>query len=227
MTMTQIPRSEEELMALRLPELQALFAKVTGTLSRAPNKRFLARKILETLDVQDVARTQARQDTPNDNAEFSADAFDVDEDEDLEDINENTDDEEAEDEEVEDSAVDADYSGPEWSRKALRAKDALTLRRLYIQVVGRDTKSFDVEYLTWKIREVIKGNVPAGKSTHRGSPRDIQTLPLRLERSTVEQLDAARERLNLKNRMVLFRNALHDYLCAQGETDVAALFTDT
>ena len=40
----------------------------------------------------------------------------------------------------------------------------------------------------------------------------------------VTQLDNARERMGLKSRMELFRNALHTYFDGQGEGEVAALF---
>ena len=39
-----------ELEAMRLPELQAKFAEVTGEESRAPNRKFLIRKITEAME---------------------------------------------------------------------------------------------------------------------------------------------------------------------------------
>ena len=40
-------QKQEELEALRLPELQAKFAEVTGEASKSPNKTFLIRRIQE------------------------------------------------------------------------------------------------------------------------------------------------------------------------------------
>lgn len=249
---TQIPRSEDELMALRLPELRALFAKVTGEVSRAPNKRFLARKILEALKTQEAEDVEVSHDTDlNDTSLDESESADDAEErggqaEDSEDIDDDdtgvVNDESTERDALEDDGdgdwdnddeeEDSAYSGPEYRRKILLKHDVHTLRKLYVQIMKRDTKSFDRNYLVWKIREVIKGNIPAGKRKKRKSAgatskQNMQTLPLRIERSTVKQLDAARERLALKNRMVLFRNALHDYLMAHGEEEVAALFADS
>ena len=49
-------------------------------------------------------------------------------------------------------------------------------------------------------------------------------LPIRLDADTVARLDEAWRRQGLKSRMELFRRALHDYLAAHGEDEVAALF---
>lgn len=45
--MSQVKISEESLKALRLPELQAKYAEIVGEPTRAPNKAWLVRKILE------------------------------------------------------------------------------------------------------------------------------------------------------------------------------------
>ncbi|MBL8715142.1 MAG: hypothetical protein JNL79_04070 [Myxococcales bacterium] len=47
MTTTPRPKTKAQLDALRLPELQALFAEATGEATRCPNRTFLVRKILE------------------------------------------------------------------------------------------------------------------------------------------------------------------------------------
>ena len=50
---------QDDLEALRLPELQAKFAEVTGEASKSPNKKFLVRRILEALEDAGVATPEA------------------------------------------------------------------------------------------------------------------------------------------------------------------------
>jgi hypothetical protein len=50
-------RLKNELMRLRLPELQARFQEVTGDASRSPNRKFLSRRILEVLMAEPVTAT--------------------------------------------------------------------------------------------------------------------------------------------------------------------------
>ena len=101
------------------------------------------------------------------------------------------------------------------------------LQALYLEVVGRPTGSSHKRYLIWKIRQAQRGLVPVGPRQSRassGSATEHKVLPLRMEAEQVARLDEARERLGVKNRMDLFRRALHAYLQDQGETEVAALF---
>ena len=82
--------------------------------------------------------------------------------------------------------------------------------------------------MLWKISQAEKGKVPVGPSQTQQfadeSAPEFKVLPLRMEANLVQRLDDARERLGLKNRMDLFRDALQTYFTAQGEADVAALF---
>jgi hypothetical protein len=50
-------RLKNELMRLRLPELQARFQEVTGEGSRSPNRKFLTRRILEVLMAEPATAT--------------------------------------------------------------------------------------------------------------------------------------------------------------------------
>ena len=50
-------RLKNELMRLRLPELQARFQEVTGEASRSPNRKFLTRRILEVLMAEPATAT--------------------------------------------------------------------------------------------------------------------------------------------------------------------------
>ena len=56
---TLTKQKQDELEALRLPELQAKFAEVTGETSRSPNKKFLIRRISEALEDAGVATPEA------------------------------------------------------------------------------------------------------------------------------------------------------------------------
>jgi hypothetical protein len=101
------------------------------------------------------------------------------------------------------------------------------LRARYVAVVGRPTGSTHRQYLIWKVRQAERGRIPIGPRPRRatGAAVDMKILPLRMPAAHVEQLDAARERLGLDNRMQLFREALSHYLEHRGEPEVAALFS--
>ena len=101
------------------------------------------------------------------------------------------------------------------------------LQAKYVEVVGRPSSSVHRGYLVWKIREAQKGRVPVGprRSTHREGVA-FKVLPLRMESELVDQLDAAWRRQGLRSRMDLFRKALHSFLAAAGEAEVAALLAN-
>jgi hypothetical protein len=105
--------------------------------------------------------------------------------------------------------------------------DVPALQALHLELIGRPTSSSDKAYLVWRLRQAQKGKIPVGQRERRATatePQDHKVLPLRMEAELVAKLDEARERLGLKSRMDLFRRALHAYLAAAGEHDVAALF---
>ena len=83
-------------------------------------------------------------------------------------------------------------------------------------------------YLIWKIREAEKGRIPIGpretRSPEQQGATDVRILPLRLEASAVEQMDAAWKEHGMKSRMEFFRRALGHYLEHIGAHDAAALF---
>ena len=102
------------------------------------------------------------------------------------------------------------------------------LQAMYLQKVGRPTGSTDKAYLIWKIREAEKGRIPFGpretRSPEQQGATDVRILPLRLEASAVEQMDAAWKEHGMKSRMEFFRRALGHYLEHIGAHDAAALF---
>jgi hypothetical protein len=125
------------------------------------------------------------------------------------------------------SAPDANTAVSTNGDKPLTKLTVEELQQRYEDVVGRSTGSSHRRYLIWKIRQAKKGKIPVGPRKRRSPDEpapEFKVLPLRMEAELVERLDAARERLGLKNRMQLFRDALQAYFAAQGENEVAALF---
>lgn len=102
------------------------------------------------------------------------------------------------------------------------------LQTMYLQKVGRPTGSTDNGYLVWKIREAEKGRIPIGpretRSPDQQGTTDVRILPLRLDASAVEQMDAAWKEHGMKSRMEFFRRALGHYLEHIGAHGAAALF---
>ncbi len=102
------------------------------------------------------------------------------------------------------------------------------LQTMYLQKVGRPTGSTDKAYLIWKIREAEKGRIPIGpretRSPEQQGATDVRILPLRLEATAVEQIDAAWKEHGMKSRMEFFRRALVHYLEHIGAHDAAAHF---
>lgn len=194
---------------LRLPELQARFAEVTGEETRAPNRRFLIRRITEVLEARageaPADETQSETAAPVD--EEAAEATD------------------AETTEATSQPATENESG-DGSETRLSKLSVPELQAKYLEVVGRETGSSAKRYLVWKIRQAQKGRIPVGPRSRRanGEAADFKVLPLRMEAELVAQLDEARERLGLKSRMELFRRSLHAFLLEAGEVRVAEMF---
>jgi hypothetical protein len=100
------------------------------------------------------------------------------------------------------------------------------LQALYVEKVGRPSGSSHRGYLIWKIREAEKGRITVGPvkaRTASGEPRDMKVLPLSLETTTVEKMDAAWRAKGIKTRMEFLRKAIGAYLTHMGATEEAAL----
>jgi len=219
-TLTQTDTATD-LEALRLPELQARYADVLGEETRCPNRRYLIRRITEALEApaaeseaETAGESEAAAQTQDMPAEPAPQATDAD----------------AEAGATAGTGTDgpAEEEGtpePEAERRKLTQLSVEQLRERYLEVVGRPTGSTDRRYLIWKIRQAERGLIPVGPRRRReGPPPVYKVLPIRLEADTVARLDEAWRRQGLKSRMELFRRALHDYLAAHGEDEVAALF---
>jgi len=193
-------RTRNELERLRLPELQARFREVVGETSRSPNRKFLIRRIEETLAAR--AEQLAAPESPPPAVEAPAE---------------------------ESAASDAGRGTATHVRGRFTSMSIEELQAKYLAAVGRATGSDDRRYLIWKIREAEKGRIPVGPRKTRernGEPVDVKILPLRLEAEVVERMDEAWRTRGIKNRMEFFRRALGHYLSHLGADEAAALFTN-
>ena len=193
-------RIRNELERLRLPELQARFREVVGETSRSPNRKFLIRRIEETLAVR--AEQPVAPESPPPAVDTPAE---------------------------ESATSDASAATPTHVRGRFTSMSIEELQAKYLEAVGRATGSDDRRYLIWKIREAEKGRIPVGPRKTRernGEPVDVKILPLRLEAEVVERMDEAWRTRGIKNRMEFFRRALGHYLSHLGADEAAALFTN-
>ena len=193
-------RTRNELERLRLPELQARFREVVGETSRSPNRKFLIRRIEETLAAR--AEQPAAPESPPPAVDTPAE---------------------------ESATSDASAATPTHVRGRFTSMSIVELQAKYLEAVGRATGSDDRRYLIWKIREAEKGRIPVGPRKTRernGEPVDVKILPLRLEAEVVERMDEAWRTRGIKNRMEFFRRALGHYLSHLGAEEAAALFTN-
>lgn len=216
---TTIP---EDLDTLRLPDLQALFAQITGEETRSPNKKYLQRRIREAAAAHPAQGADAAPHAPGApeaqptanperDAPHEADGAP----------------ESASEDAVPSPAGDRTDEVPPAAPagQKLSKLSIGELRARYLEVVGRDTHSRDRNYLVWKIREVQRGRIPAGPTHRRERPEvEHKVLPLRLEADAVAKLDEAVERLGFKTRIAFLREAIASLLAERGEGDVAAMF---
>ena len=212
-----IQNTIETLKEMRLPELRARYAEVIGEESRCPNKTFLARKIAEALAAGNGDQDEAPE--PTATAKETDAAIPTTAKTPTEEVTEA----------VGEAAPDDqhDEGTTETEGVKLTKLSVPELQARYREVVGRDTGSSAKNYLIWKIRQAQKGRIPVGPRRSRrteGEAANFKVLPLRMEADLVTQLDEARERLGLKNRMDLMRRSLHAYLLEAGEVRVAELF---
>jgi hypothetical protein len=189
---------------MKLNDLQAKFAEVTGETTRSPNKTFLIRRISEALQAASAkAEKVPEAAAPDAKTEVNA--------------------------QTEPAGAGAEVTAqtePAASGKLTRL-EVPELQARYLEVVGRPTGSTNKAYLIWKIREAQKGRIPLGppKSAHREGVT-FKVLPLRMESAVVDKLDEAWRSRGIKNRMEFFRGALCHYLKELGAEDAAALFAD-
>ena len=200
-----------ELEELRLPELQARFAKIVGEPTRTPNKAYLLRRIAEALEAKQAS-------------DGGGDGDDVGEHLPHDDVTSEPEPAHADGEADDDSEPTPTTDLADIKLTKLTIPE---LQERYRQALQRETRSTSAAYLQWKIRQAEKGRVRIRPLQRRAAEGDFKVLPLRMEAETVTKLDEARARLGLKSRMELIREALQAYLDQAGEREVAALFAKT
>ena len=190
---------------MKLNELQAKFAEVTGETTRSPNKVYLIRRISEAIQA-----TSAKAEKVPEAAAPDAET----------EVNAHT-------EPAGASAEATAQTEPASTEGKLTRLEVPELQARYLEVVGRPTGSTNKPYMIWKIREAQKGRIPLGprKSAHREGVT-FKVLPLRMEAAVVDKLDEAWRSRGIKNRMEFFRGALSHYLKQLGAEETAALFAD-
>ena len=194
-------RAIANLGQMKLNELQAKFAEVTGETSRSPNKAFLIRRISEALQAASAKAEKVPEAAPE--TEVNAQT-----------------------EPAASAEVTAQVEPASTDGKLTRL-EVPELQARYLEVVGRPTGSTNKAYMVWKIREAQKGHIPVGprKNAHREGVT-FKVLPLRMEAAVVDKLDEAWRSRGIKNRMEFFRGALSRYLKELGAEDAAALFAN-
>ncbi|MGE0325893.1 MAG: ribbon-helix-helix domain-containing protein [Polyangiaceae bacterium] len=233
----------DTLNSMRLKDLQATYETVVGEPTRCPNKTFLIRKIGETLRAQEDQEEPvalAEEDVLDaDDAEPTPEESAAEADSQPEEAAEETAGAHAQEPDADDSEDEAPpVSSPRATGRPRIAKptnqrrgrfSSMTIEELqakYLEAVGRPTGSEHRNYLIWKIREAEKGRIPVGPRRARpgGIPLEMKVLPLRLEATAIEQMDAAWKERGIKSRTEFFRQALAHYLAHVGAENAARMF---
>lgn len=183
----------EKLSTMKVNELQAKFAEVTGETTRSPNKTFLIRRITEALQAADAGAKTAKAKVPE------ADAHEA---------------------EVETTAQTE--AAPAREKLTKLDVPTLQARYLEVvgRSTGSDNKAYLIWKIREAQKGRIP--VGPRKSAHREGVT-FKVLPLRMESDLVDKLDEAWKRQGLHSRMDLFRKSLQAFLASAGEADVAAM----
>ena len=178
---------------MKVNELQAKFAEVTGETTRSPNKTFLIRRITEALQTADGEAKAAKAKKPEADApraEVAATA-----------------------------QTEPTTAGEKLTKLEVPELQARYLE-VVGRPTGSDNKAYLIWKIREAQKGRIP--VGPRKSAHREGVT-FKVLPLRMESDLVDKLDAAWKRQGLHSRMDLFRKSLHAFLANAGEADVAAM----
>jgi len=183
----------EKLSTMKVNELQAKFAEVTGETTRSPNKTFLIRRITEALQAAETGARTAKAKAPEANAH---------------------------DTEVE--TIAQTEAAPAREKLTKLDVPTLQARYLEVvgRSTGSDNKAYLIWKIREAQKGRIP--VGPRKSAHREGVT-FKVLPLRMESDLVDKLDEAWKRQGLHSRMDLFRKSLQAFLAGAGEADVAAM----
>lgn len=199
MPRTIAPKTKK-LESMNLTELRARYHEVVGEETRSPNKKYLIRRIEESLAAK-------KQRSPSRRAKAAALS--------------------APPAPASPAATPAAGTQPAPRRGRFAAMSLEELQAKYLEVVGRPTGSRDVPYLKWKIREAEAGRIKVGPRPERElkvREDGKRVIPLSFEDEALKALDKAWRDAGLPSRTRFFRQAVYRELKAMGATEAAAHF---
>jgi hypothetical protein len=105
------------------------------------------------------------------------------------------------------------------------------LHVLYLQTVGKPTKSVDIPYLAWKINLTERKGASTSSEPRRARRTsagrgEAKAVTLREYPDTLAAVEGVCARHNFRNRLDFFRRAAQHFLQHLGERDAAAFFAE-
>lgn len=191
---------KKKLETMNLTELRARYREVVGEETRSPNKKYLIRRIEESLAAK-KRRSPSRRATAAAPSTPPAPAAPA--------------------------ATPAAGTQPAPRRGRFAGMSLEELQAKYREVVGRPTGSSDISYLKWKIREAEAGRINVGPRPERElkvREDGKRVLPFSFDDEAVKALDKAWRDAGLPSRTRLVTRALYNELKAMGATEAAAHF---
>ncbi len=113
----------------------------------------------------------------------------------------------------------------ESGKQRWKDKSVADLQALYAEKVGRTTGSTDRNYLTWKIREAEKGNIPVGPAKRKLFEGPTTPITIKLEDEFLDKLDDAGKADGFKTRLAYLRDLIGKGLQVRGRSDLATMVT--
>lgn len=108
-------------------------------------------------------------------------------------------------------------------RRRWKDMSVAELQALYAEKVGRPTGSDDRTYLTWKIREADKGNIPVGPSKRKLFEGPTTPVTIKLEDEFLAKLDEASKDDGFKTRLAYLRDLIGRGLQVRGRSELATM----
>ncbi|MFB1485151.1 DUF2924 domain-containing protein [Corallococcus sp. RDP092CA] len=198
--MSRTTAPKKKLESMNLTELRARYREVVGEETRTPNKKYLIRRIEESLAAK-------KQRTPSRRAKAAAPSTPP--------------------APAAPAAMPAAATQPAPRRGRFAGMSLEELQAKYREVVGRPTGSSDVSYLKWKIREAEAGRINVGPRPEREAKvreDGKRVIPLSFDDEALKALDKAWRDAGLPSRTRFFMRAVHRELTAMGATQAAAHF---
>ncbi|NNB86079.1 ribbon-helix-helix protein, CopG family [Corallococcus exiguus] len=198
--MSRATAPKKKLESMNLMELRARYREVVGEETRSPNKKYLIRRIEESIAAK-KRRSPTHRVTATPTSAPPAPAPQT--------------------------APTADVTQHAHGRGRFAGMSVQELQTKYLEVVGRPTGSSDVDYLKWKIREAEAGRVTVGPRPEREAKvreDGKRVIPLSFDAKALAALDKAWRDAGMPSRTHFFRRAIRHYLVEMGAPEVAALF---